>query len=76
MQIKPKFIFTETEIVYAGNTVNLVRRASEVEQNLRTYGVKRIITLPSVITGGIVPESLNIPNRFVYVSHLFKRVLT
>jgi acetoacetyl-CoA synthetase len=53
-----------------------VQRASEVEQDLRTYGVERIITLPSVKTGGTVPESLHIHNRSVYVSHLFKRFLT
>ncbi|OJA20068.1 hypothetical protein AZE42_02485 [Rhizopogon vesiculosus] len=69
-QIKPKFIFTETEIVYAGKTVNLVQRASEVEQDLRTSGVERIITLPSVKTGGIIPESLSIPNSVTLESFL------
>ncbi|OAX39780.1 acetoacetate-CoA ligase [Rhizopogon vinicolor AM-OR11-026] len=69
-QIKPKFIFTETEIVYAGKTVNLVQRASEVEQDLRTYGVERIITLPSAKTGGIIPESLSILNSVTLESFL------
>ncbi|KAJ8584275.1 acetoacetate-CoA ligase [Rhizopogon salebrosus TDB-379] len=69
-QIKPKFIFTETEVIYAGKTVNLVQRASEVEQDLRTYGVERIITLPSVKTGGTVPESLHIHNSITLDSFL------
>lgn len=69
-QIKPKFIFTETEIVYAGKTVSMVQRASEVERDLRTSGVQCIITLPSVKTGNTVPESLNIPNSVTLDSFL------
>ncbi|KAG0707114.1 hypothetical protein DFH29DRAFT_898504 [Suillus ampliporus] len=69
-QIKPKFIFIETEIVYAGKTLNLVQKASEVEQDLRTSGVQCIITLPSVKTGNAVPESLNIPNSITLESFL------
>lgn len=69
-QIKPKLIFTETEIVYAGKTVSLVQKVLEVEQDLRTSGVQRIITLPSVKTGNTVPESLNIPNSVTLDSFL------
>lgn len=69
-QIKPKLIFTETEIVYAGKTVSLVQKAVEVAQDLCTYGVERIITLPSVKTGNTVPESLNVPNSVTLDSFL------
>ncbi|KAG1752792.1 hypothetical protein EDB19DRAFT_1892832 [Suillus lakei] len=69
-QIKPKFIFTETEIVYAGKTVSLVQKASEVEQDLRTSGVQRMITFPSVKTGNTIPESLSIPNSVTLDSFL------
>lgn len=69
-QIKPKLIFTETEIFYAGKTISLVQKASEVERDLRTSGVQRIITLPSVKTGNTVPESLNIPNSVTLDSFL------
>ncbi|KAH7908735.1 acetoacetate-CoA ligase [Hygrophoropsis aurantiaca] len=69
-QIKPKFVFTETEIVYAGKTISLVQKAAEVEKDLRAYGLQCVITLPSVKTGQSSPEASNIPNSISLASFL------
>ncbi|KAH7927543.1 acetoacetate-CoA ligase [Leucogyrophana mollusca] len=61
-QIKPKFVFTETEIVYGGKTIGLLQKAAEVEKDLRAYGLQCMITLPSVQSGQPLPEALDIPN--------------
>ncbi|KAJ7497742.1 acetoacetyl-CoA synthetase [Mycena latifolia] len=58
-QIKPVFVFAETEVVYAGKTVNLLPKISEVFRDLRKHGLRHAITLPSLISGKeiSVPES-------------------
>jgi len=53
-----------------------VQKASEVAQDLHAYGVERVIVLPSAKSGGTVPESLSIPNRFLRFSYLLERILT
>ncbi|KAJ6625755.1 hypothetical protein B0H10DRAFT_2174015 [Mycena sp. CBHHK59/15] len=54
-QIQPKFIFAETEVLYAGKVVDLRPKISEVFRNLREHGLKQAITLSSTITGKEVP---------------------
>ncbi|KAL0578859.1 hypothetical protein V5O48_003139 [Marasmius crinis-equi] len=50
-QIRPKLVFSETEVLYAGKTINLVPKATEVIAKLSEKGLRRAILLPSVITG-------------------------
>ncbi|EGN99920.1 hypothetical protein SERLA73DRAFT_51824 [Serpula lacrymans var. lacrymans S7.3] len=69
-QIKPKFVFIETEIVYAGKTIPLVQKASEVARDLRSYGLERLILLPSSKTGKQLPEALAIPNSITLANFL------
>ncbi|KAJ7121278.1 acetoacetate-CoA ligase [Mycena crocata] len=57
-QIRPKLVFAETEVVYAGTTINLVPKISEVLQTLRKYGLEHAIALPSLVTG----KEIAIPN--------------
>ncbi|KAJ7739028.1 acetoacetyl-CoA synthetase [Mycena maculata] len=49
-QIQPKFVFAETEVAYAGKVVNLVPKISEVFRDLRKYGLKHAVTLPSLVS--------------------------
>ncbi|CAA7261760.1 unnamed protein product [Cyclocybe aegerita] len=50
-QIRPKFVFAETEVLYAGKRVDLVPKIQEVVKDLSTQGMKRAILLPSRISG-------------------------
>lgn len=50
-QIKPKFVFAETEVSYSGKTVDLIPKVSEVIVELLKQGLQRAILLPSVTTG-------------------------
>ncbi|KAG6817483.1 hypothetical protein H0H87_008108 [Tephrocybe sp. NHM501043] len=50
-QIQPKFIFTETEVVYSGKTVNLMPKVLAVINDLADKGLQQAILLPSVRTG-------------------------
>jgi acetoacetyl-CoA synthetase len=50
-QIQPKFVFTETEIFYAGKAVDLLPKVAEVVHDLVTQGLQRAILLPSRISG-------------------------
>ncbi|KAF7357777.1 AMP-binding domain-containing protein [Mycena venus] len=58
-QIQPKFVFTETEVQYAGKVIDLVPKISEVFRDLRKYGLQHAITLPSLVSGKeiSIPES-------------------
>lgn len=66
-QIQPKLVFAETEVVYAGKTIDLMPKVTEVALDLQDKGLQRTILLPSAKTGrdALVPS--NIPNW--YVSH-------
>ncbi|KAI0297209.1 acetoacetate-CoA ligase [Multifurca ochricompacta] len=57
-QVLPKFIFSETEVVYAGKTVNLVPKVSEVVQDLSSKGLEHVILLPSIKTGQEVSQEV------------------
>ncbi|KAJ7693447.1 acetoacetate-CoA ligase [Mycena rosella] len=59
-QIKPVFVFAETEVVYAGKTIDLLPKISEVFRDLRKHGLRHAIALPSLVSGKDIstPESL------------------
>ncbi|KAH9485547.1 Acetoacetyl-CoA synthetase [Psilocybe cubensis] len=57
-QIQPKFIFAETETLYAGKIINLLPKVAEVVGDLSTQGLQQAILLPSRISG----KELRIPN--------------
>ncbi|KAG6874498.1 hypothetical protein C0995_010408 [Termitomyces sp. Mi166 len=50
-QIRPKFVFAETEVVYSGKTVNLLPKVSDVINDLADKGLQQAILLPSALTG-------------------------
>ncbi|KAJ7311571.1 acetoacetyl-CoA synthetase [Mycena albidolilacea] len=57
-QIRPKFVFAETEVQYVGKVINLVPKISEVFEDLRKDGLQHAITLPSLVSG----KEISIPN--------------
>ncbi|KAJ7451807.1 acetoacetyl-CoA synthetase [Mycena galericulata] len=57
-QIRPKFIFAETEVAYAGKVVDLFPKVTEVFRELHKYGLEHAITLPSLVSG----KEILIPN--------------
>ncbi|KAJ7187744.1 acetoacetyl-CoA synthetase [Mycena filopes] len=60
-QIQPKFIFAETEVLYAGKVVDLLPKLSEVFRDLRKHGLKHAITLPSLISGKEISIAESLP---------------
>ncbi|TDL24283.1 acetoacetyl-CoA synthetase [Rickenella mellea] len=62
-QITPKFIFAETEVVYAGKAIDLIPKVREVAKDLISRQLERVILLPSSKTGGLprhdVPQSIS-----------------
>ncbi|KAJ7267587.1 hypothetical protein B0H12DRAFT_1097878 [Mycena haematopus] len=54
-QIQPKFVFSDTEVQYAGKVINLVPKISEVVLDLRKYGLQHAIMLPSLVSGKEIP---------------------
>lgn len=64
-QIQPKFVFSETEVVYAGKSMDLLPKIAQVAQELRVSGMRQLVLLPSTKTGKdiVVPVGLSIPNR-------------
>ncbi|KAF8904400.1 acetoacetyl-CoA synthetase [Gymnopilus junonius] len=50
-QIQPKFVFAETETLYAGKVIDLLPKVTEVIKDLSTKGLKCAILLPSRISG-------------------------
>ena len=50
-QIQPKFVFAETEVLYAGKTVNLLPKIGEIVKDLSNAGLQLAILLPSRISG-------------------------
>jgi acetoacetyl-CoA synthetase len=47
-QVLPKFIFSETEAIYAGKTFDMIPKVSEVVQDLSSKGLRHIILLPGI----------------------------
>ncbi|KAK7035262.1 hypothetical protein VNI00_012029 [Paramarasmius palmivorus] len=60
-QVRPKLIFMETEVFYAGKVIDLREKCSQVISSLRANGLKEGILLPSRVSGteSHVPGSLN-----------------
>lgn len=50
-QIRPKFVFAETEVLYAGKMVNLLPKIGDVVKDLSNAGLQLAILLPSRISG-------------------------
>lgn len=63
-QIRPKFVFAETEVVYSGKTINLLGKVSEVIRDLLDKGLQQAVLLPSAKTGQDtghnIPQSINL----------------
>lgn len=70
-QIKPKFIFSETEVMYSGKIIDLVPNVAEVVQDLVDHaGLSHVILLPSAKTGKEVTRDITgrVANRYI-LSH-------
>ncbi|KAI0935188.1 hypothetical protein AcW1_008828 [Taiwanofungus camphoratus] len=50
-QIQPRLIFSETEVTWAGKTINILPKVAEVAQALTSRGLQRVILLPSAKSG-------------------------
>ncbi|KAG5652875.1 hypothetical protein H0H81_003305 [Sphagnurus paluster] len=57
-QILPKFIFADTEVVYAGKVVDLLPKISDVIRDLADKGLQQAILLPSAHTGQEIPYTI------------------
>ena len=73
-QVLPKFIFSETEAIYAGKTFNLIAKVSEVVQDLSSKGLGHVILLPSIKSGQEVSQEVvnTIPLRSVSTPSSFQ----
>ncbi|KAF8639498.1 hypothetical protein AX17_001403 [Amanita inopinata Kibby_2008] len=52
-QIKPRFVFAETEVQYAGKVIDLIPKVIEVVSDLSNTGLQQVILLPSAVSGAI-----------------------
>ncbi|KAI0321066.1 acetoacetate-CoA ligase [Amylostereum chailletii] len=50
-QIQPKFIFAETEAVYAGKFIDLLPKVTTVVQDLTGLGLEHVVLLPGAKSG-------------------------
>lgn len=51
-QIRPRLVFSETEVMYSGKTIDLIPKVAEVTQDLAGQGgLSHVILLPSAKTG-------------------------
>ncbi|KXN90980.1 Acetoacetyl-CoA synthetase [Leucoagaricus sp. SymC.cos] len=50
-QIRPKFIFSDTQVNYAGKHIDLADKIKRVVHDLAGYGLQHTVLLPSRITG-------------------------
>lgn len=65
-QIRPRVIFAETEIVYAGKTLDQLPKVREVARGLNGKGLEKVVLLPSIKTGKEVDIlGVDIANRCV-----------
>lgn len=67
IQIKPKFLFCETEVLYAGQILEILPKISELVKALSTEGLKTAVLLPSRVTKNDL-EFGDLPKRFE-ISH-------
>jgi len=75
-QVLPKFIFSETEAIYAGKTFKLIPKVSEVVQDLSSMGLGHVILLPSIKSGQEVSQEVvnTIPLRSVPTPSSFQHI--
>lgn len=52
-QIRPVIIFAESEVLYAGNAIDLIPKVTEVANDLRAYGLREVVLFPSVLSGKV-----------------------
>ena len=59
-------MFAETEVLYAGKTVNLLPKIEDVVKDLSNAGLQRAILLPSRISGRelLIPD---MSNRYIII---------
>ncbi|TFY75053.1 hypothetical protein EWM64_g8960 [Hericium alpestre] len=57
-QIRPKIIFSATEVVYAAKTIDLLSKISDVVKDLTSYGLEHVVLLPSSKTGKDVSDAV------------------
>ncbi|KAN0138377.1 acetoacetate-CoA ligase [Lactarius tabidus] len=57
-QVLPKFIFSETEAIKAGNCTDLIPKVSEVVQGLSSEGLRHVILLPGIKSGREVSQEV------------------
>ena len=71
----PKFIFSETEAIYAGKTLNLIPKVAEVVRDLSSRGLGHVILLPGIKSGREVSQEVvnAIPLRSVSIISTFQR---
>ncbi|KAJ7191401.1 acetoacetate-CoA ligase [Mycena pura] len=67
-QIRPKFVFAETEVAYAGKVIDLVPKMTLVIRELREHGLQHAVTLPSLVTG----KQLAVPDSSLLAEFLSK----
>ncbi|KDQ57431.1 hypothetical protein JAAARDRAFT_35147 [Jaapia argillacea MUCL 33604] len=60
-QIQPKFVFAETEVCYAGKTIDLLPKVAEVARDLASKGLKHVILLPSTKMEKEVDLAIDVP---------------
>jgi acetoacetyl-CoA synthetase len=57
-QVLPKFIFSETEVLYSGKTINVLPKVKEIANNLSSKGLQYVVLLPSIKTGLEVSQEI------------------
>ncbi|KAJ7879114.1 acetoacetyl-CoA synthetase [Mycena leptocephala] len=67
-QIRPTFLFAETEVTYTGKVINLVPKITDVFRDLRKHGLKHAITLPSLVSG----KEISVPDSSLLSKFLAK----
>jgi hypothetical protein len=74
-QVLPKFIFSETEAIYAGKTLDLIPKVSEVVRDLSSKGLGHVIFLPGIKSGQEVSQEVvnAIPLRSASILSTFQR---
>ncbi len=59
-QIRPKLIFSDTEVMYAGKRIGLEDKIVSVAKELSSFDLAAIVILPSTITGEEIPISTSV----------------
>ncbi|EMD37673.1 hypothetical protein CERSUDRAFT_114316 [Gelatoporia subvermispora B] len=57
-QIRPKLVFSEIDVLYAGKRIDMLPKVTEVTKELMSHGLEAVILLPSAVTGDEASLSL------------------